>query len=58
MLDLAYDIQRTSRLGCQIALTDALDGLSYGCPRMSATCCFDMAGGGAMPQRQAAAEVG
>ena len=27
MLDLAYDIRKTSRLGCQITLTDALDGL-------------------------------
>ena len=27
MLDLAYGVTRTSRLGCQIVLTDALDGL-------------------------------
>ncbi|MFP6732599.1 MAG: ferredoxin family 2Fe-2S iron-sulfur cluster binding protein [Rhodospirillales bacterium] len=27
MLDLAFGLTRTSRLGCQIALTDALDGL-------------------------------
>jgi 2Fe-2S ferredoxin len=27
MLDLAYGITKTSRLGCQILLTDALDGL-------------------------------
>ena len=27
MLDLAYGLTATSRLGCQIALTDALDGL-------------------------------
>lgn len=33
MLDLAYDIQRTSRLGCQITLTDALDGLVVRLPK-------------------------
>ena len=27
MLDLAFGLTRTSRLGCQIELTDALDGL-------------------------------
>ena len=27
MLDLAFDLQETSRLGCQIIITDALDGL-------------------------------
>jgi 2Fe-2S ferredoxin len=27
MLDLALDLQETSRLGCQIIMTDALDGL-------------------------------
>lgn len=27
MLDLAYGITKTSRLGCQILLTDELDGL-------------------------------
>jgi len=27
MLDLAFGLTRTSRLGCQIKLTDALDGL-------------------------------
>ena len=27
MLDLAYGITRTSRLGCQVVLTDELDGL-------------------------------
>ena len=27
MLDLAYGLTKTSRLGCQIVLTDALDGL-------------------------------
>ena len=33
MLDLTYDILRTSRLGCQIALTDALDGLVVRLPK-------------------------
>ncbi len=33
MLDLAYDIQKTSRLGCQITLTDALDGLVVRLPK-------------------------
>ena len=27
MLDLAFDLQEISRLGCQIIMTDALDGL-------------------------------
>ena len=27
MLDLAFGLQKTSRLGCQIVMTDALDGL-------------------------------
>jgi len=27
MLDLAFDLQRTSRLGCQIVMTPGLDGL-------------------------------
>lgn len=27
MLDLAFDLQETSRLGCQIIMTDDLDGL-------------------------------
>jgi len=27
MLDLAFGLTRTSRLGCQIVMTDALDGL-------------------------------
>jgi 2Fe-2S ferredoxin len=32
MLDLAFDIRDTSRLGCQIRLTDALDGLVVAMP--------------------------
>ncbi len=27
MLDLAFGLEQTSRLGCQIVMTDALDGL-------------------------------
>ena len=27
MLDLAFDLQETSRLGCQLIMTDAWDGL-------------------------------
>lgn len=27
MLDLAFDLRETSRLGCQIVMTNALDGL-------------------------------
>lgn len=27
MLDLAFDLQETSRLGCQIIMTESLDGL-------------------------------
>ena len=33
MLDLAYDIQKTSRLGCQIVLTEALKGLVVRLPK-------------------------
>ncbi|MGB4106555.1 MAG: 2Fe-2S iron-sulfur cluster-binding protein [Alphaproteobacteria bacterium] len=32
MLDTASDIRETSRLGCQIKLTDALDGLIVALP--------------------------
>lgn len=32
MLDLAFDLRRTSRLGCQITMTDALDGLVVSLP--------------------------
>ena len=32
MLDLAYNTTRTSRLACQIRLTDALDGLTVRVP--------------------------
>jgi 2Fe-2S ferredoxin len=33
MLDLAFDLQETSRLGCQIIMTDALDGLVVKLPK-------------------------
>ncbi len=32
MLDLAFGLTRTSRLGCQIVMTDALDGLTVSLP--------------------------
>ena len=32
MLDLAFGLTRTSRLGCQIILTDELDGLEVNLP--------------------------
>lgn len=32
MLDVAFDVRETSRLGCQIKVTDALDGLIIGLP--------------------------
>jgi 2Fe-2S ferredoxin len=33
MLDLAFGLTKTSRLGCQIVLTEALDGLVVSLPR-------------------------
>lgn len=32
MLDLAFDLEPTSRLGCQIVMTEALDGLTVRLP--------------------------
>ena len=32
MLDLAFGLTRTSRLGCQIVLTEELDGLTVALP--------------------------
>jgi ferredoxin, 2Fe-2S len=32
MLDVAFDVRETSRLGCQIKLNDALDGLIIALP--------------------------
>ena len=33
ILDLAFGLTRTSRLGCQIVLTEELDGLTVALPR-------------------------
>lgn len=33
MLDLAFGLQKTSRLGCQIVITDELDGLVVHLPK-------------------------
>src|SRR5690606_15552322 len=32
MLDLAFDLQKTSRLGCQLIMSDELDGLTVALP--------------------------
>ncbi|MDH3596039.1 MAG: ferredoxin family 2Fe-2S iron-sulfur cluster binding protein [Rhodospirillales bacterium] len=32
MLDLAFDLTRTSRLGCQVVVTEELDGLTVELP--------------------------
>ena len=32
MLDLAFGVEPTSRLGCQIKVTDALDGITVKVP--------------------------
>ncbi|SMF41059.1 ferredoxin, 2Fe-2S [Tistlia consotensis] len=32
MLDLAFDLQKTSRLGCQLIMTEELDGLTVALP--------------------------
>ena len=32
MLDLAFGLTRTSRLGCQITMTEELDGLTVALP--------------------------
>ena len=32
MLDVAFGLQKTSRLGCQIVMTEALDGLTVSLP--------------------------
>jgi 2Fe-2S ferredoxin len=33
MLDLAFGLEKTSRLGCQIVMTEALDGLVVRLPQ-------------------------
>jgi 2Fe-2S ferredoxin len=35
MLDLAFGLERTSRLGCQIVMTEQLDGLTVKLPSAS-----------------------
>ena len=32
MLDLAFDLQKTSRLGCQLIMSEELDGLTVALP--------------------------
>ncbi|CAI9120591.1 ferredoxin family 2Fe-2S iron-sulfur cluster binding protein [Brytella acorum] len=34
MLDLAFGLEKTSRLGCQIVMTDGLDGLTVRLPKV------------------------
>ena len=35
MLDMAFGLERTSRLGCQIIMTEELDGLVVHLPKLS-----------------------
>ncbi|AYN86351.1 MULTISPECIES: ferredoxin family 2Fe-2S iron-sulfur cluster binding protein [Commensalibacter] len=35
MLDMAFGLERTSRLGCQIIMTEELDGLVVRLPKLS-----------------------
>ena len=35
MLDLAFGLQETSRLGCQVKMTKELDGLTVRLPSMT-----------------------
>ncbi|MFQ6016625.1 MAG: ferredoxin family 2Fe-2S iron-sulfur cluster binding protein [Kiloniellaceae bacterium] len=41
MLDLAFGLTRTSRLGCQIIITEQLDGLTVSLPREIRNMLFD-----------------
>ena len=41
MLDMAFGLTKTSRLGCQIIMTDALDGLKVYLPDESRHMAFD-----------------
>lgn len=41
MLDLAFGLTRTSRLGCQLIITEALDGLTVSLPGASANMLMD-----------------
>lgn len=43
MLDLAFDLTHTSRLGCQIMVTDALDGLRVKLPGATRNMMVDQA---------------
>ncbi len=41
MLDLAFGLTRTSRLGCQLIITEALDGLTVTLPGASPSMLLD-----------------
>jgi 2Fe-2S ferredoxin len=41
MLDLAFGLEKTSRLGCQILITDELDGLTVTLPGEARGLMFD-----------------
>ena len=41
MLDLAFGLTRTSRLGCQLIITEALDGLTVSLPGASSSMLMD-----------------
>ncbi len=41
MLDLAFGLEKTSRLGCQILITDELDGLTVSLPGETRNLMFD-----------------
>ncbi len=43
MLDLAFGLTHTSRLGCQIKMTEALDGLTVSVPTMTRNMMVDKA---------------
>jgi 2Fe-2S ferredoxin len=41
MLDLAFGLTRTSRLGCQVVITDEFDGLTVALPEAARDVMFD-----------------
>jgi len=43
MLDLAFGLTHTSRLGCQITMTDELDGLKVSLPAATRNMMVDKA---------------
>ena len=43
MLDLAFGLTHTSRLGCQITMTDELDGLTVALPTATRNMMVDKA---------------